>query len=157
LLKAEDQAIALKSMTRLNKAGETFGKLEYVKALTDVTGFGLLGHLSEMCEGSNLTAVINFNDIPVIDSLQVYLDQNCIPGGAVRNWKSYGHKVNELSQDTRNILSDPQTSGGLLVAVAEEHSPDFEQVVNKLGLPEKCCKSFGQLRGGGERLITVKN
>ena len=148
LLQPEDQALALKSMTMLNKGGETFGKLDYVKALTDVTGFGLLGHLSEMCEGSGLTAVIEFDKVPVIDSLQQYLDLNCVPGGAVRNWKSYGHKVSTLSENKRHILSDPQTSGGLLVAVSEEKADEFEQLLMDLGFPGKCCKSFGYLLPG---------
>lgn len=155
LLKPEDQAIALKSMTMLNKAGELFGKLDYIKAMTDVTGFGLLGHLAEMCEGSKLQAVIEFEKIPVIGSLQGYLDQNCVPGGAVRNWKSYGHKVNQLPDNKRNILADPQTSGGLLIAVEESRCDDFEQLLQKLGLPESCCKSFGQLRQSGDTLIEV--
>jgi hypothetical protein len=77
--KAEDAAIALQSMTTLNKLGEVFGKLAYVKAMTDVTGFGLLGHLSEMCEGSNLSAEIEFNKVPVIPSLPYYLEQKCYP------------------------------------------------------------------------------
>ncbi|RZM19190.1 MAG: selenide, water dikinase SelD, partial [Pedobacter sp.] len=92
VLRPEDAAIALKSMTTLNKLGEVFGKLDSVKAMTDVTGFGLLGHLSEMCEGSGLSAVIEFEKVPVISSLPYYLEQNCYPGGSQRNWKSYGHK-----------------------------------------------------------------
>jgi selenide,water dikinase len=156
LLRPDDQAIALKSMTMLNKAGEQFGKLAYVKALTDVTGFGLLGHLGEMCEGSGLAATIEFAKIPVIHSLQGYLAQNCIPGGAVRNWKSYGHKINALSDNTKNILSDPQTSGGLLVAVSEDGVTAFEKLLNELDLPRECCQSFGMLRStGSDNLITV--
>ncbi|RYY11013.1 MAG: selenide, water dikinase SelD, partial [Chitinophagaceae bacterium] len=157
LLQTHHQAIALKSMTTLNKAGEAFGKLDFVKALTDVTGFGLLGHLSEMCEGSSLSAEIEFDRIPVIESLQEYLDQNCVPGGAVRNWKSYGHKVSVIDDNTRNILSDPQTSGGLLVAVSEDHADEFEQTLQQLGLPEKCCQSFGRLLPvSSSPLITVR-
>ena len=157
LLAAEDEAIALKSMTTLNKIGQSIGKLSYVKAMTDVTGFGLLGHLSEMCEGSGLTAVIDFSRIPVIDSLQGYLAQKCIPGGAVRNWKSYGHKVSELSETVRNILSDPQTSGGLLVAVPEEEAPAFEKFLLAQGLPPQYCLSFGYLESSNAvQLITVK-
>jgi selenide,water dikinase len=93
VLLPEDAAIALQSMTTLNKPGEMFGKIEGVKAMTDVTGFGLLGHLSEMCEGSGLSAVIEFNKIPVIASLPSYLAQKCFPGGTQRNWNSYGHKI----------------------------------------------------------------
>src|SRR5258707_6734017 len=110
LLKPEDAAIALKSMVTLNKLGEAFGRLESVKAMTDVTGFGLLGHLSEMCEGSGLSAEIEFDKVPVIASLPGYLAQKCFPGGTQRNWNSYGDKIGPLTDDQRYILADPQTS-----------------------------------------------
>ena len=117
LLKSEDAAIALQSMVTLNKPGEAFGKIAAVKAMTDVTGFGLLGHLTEMCEGSGLSATIVFEKVPVIQGIQNYLQQGCIPGGTGRNWHSYGQKISALTDEQRYILADPQTSGGLLVAV----------------------------------------
>jgi selenide,water dikinase len=158
VLLAEDALISLTSMTTLNKAGALFGKLPYVKAMTDVTGFGLLGHLSEICEGSRLSAMIQFEKVPVIESVPTYLAQKCVPGGAVRNWKSYGHKVNELSENTKNILSDPQTSGGLLVAVAEQAATDFEKVLAEQGFAPQHCQPFGYLykSASGEKLITVQ-
>jgi selenide,water dikinase len=145
VLRPEDAAIALKSMTTLNKLGEVFGKLDSVKAMTDVTGFGLLGHLAEMCEGSGLSAVIEFEKVPVISSLPYYLEQNCYPGGSQRNWKSYGHKVNDLSDHQRFVLSDPQTSGGLLVAVEPEGVEDFERLLKEQGLNESHLTSLGWL------------
>ena len=145
VLRPEDAAIALKSMTTLNKLGEVFGKLDSVKAMTDVTGFGLLGHLSEMCEGSGLSAVIEFEKVPVISSLPYYLEQNCYPGGSQRNWKSYGHKVNALSDHQRFVLSDPQTSGGLLVAVEPEGAEDFERLLREQGLNDSHVTSLGWL------------
>ncbi len=132
VLLPEDAAIALKSMTTLNKLGEMFGKMPYVKAMTDVTGFGLLGHLVEMCDGSGLSATIEFDKVPVIPSLEYYLDQNCFPGGTQRNWASYGHKIGTLTEAQKYILADPQTSGGLLVAVAEEGVADFEGEMRKM-------------------------
>jgi len=146
LLQPEDAAIALNSMVSLNKAGEIFGHLPQVKAMTDVTGFGLLGHLSEMCEGSGLSAIIEFDKVPVIPTLPYYLEQKCIPGGTHRNWSSYGHKVNELSGEKRSILADPQTSGGLLVAVAEEGVVEFEAQWKALGLPANLCHPLGVLK-----------
>ena len=140
-------------MTTLNKAGERFAAIEGVKALTDVTGFGLLGHLSEMCEGSGLSAVIEFDKVPVIPSLPYYLEQKCFPGGTQRNWNSYGHKIGLLTDEQRYILADPQTSGGLLVAVDEDSSETFEQLLNELGLN---AASFGRLKEqDGGPLITV--
>lgn len=146
LLRAADAAIALESMVTLNKLGEMFGQLPYVKAMTDVTGFGLLGHLMEMCAGSGLSATIEFDKVPVIASLPYYLGQRCFPGGTQRNWNSYGHQVSELPDERRYILADPQTSGGLLVAVEEAYSTKFEQLLNEQGLPEPLCRSFGTLQ-----------
>jgi selenide,water dikinase len=154
LLLPEDAALALKSMTTLNKAGEAFGKLNGVKAMTDVTGFGLLGHLAEMCEGSGLSAVIEFDKVPVIPSVAYYLDQNCYPGGTQRNWKSYGHKVSPLSDRRQFVLADPQTSGGLLVAVAPEGQEAFEALLRQYDLA--AAKPFGWLEAAsGESLIRV--
>jgi selenide,water dikinase len=148
VLKPEDAAIALKSMVTLNKHGEVFGKMEGVKAMTDVTGFGLLGHLSEMCEGSGLSAVIEFSKVPVIPRLSGYLDQQCLPGGTQRNWASYGAKVAALTDEQRYILADPQTSGGLLVAVAEEATEAFEAFLKEQGLPAQSIGRLSESSGG---------
>ena len=147
ILKPEHQHIAPESMAKLNEAGEVFGKLEYVKAMTDVTGFGLLGHLSELCEGSNLQARINFDKVPKLDVLDEYLAQKCIPGGTNRNWASYGHKINEGPDlDFRTtILADPQTSGGLLVAIDPAFTEEFEKLLVSLNIPEKNRQFFGEL------------
>jgi len=153
LLKAGDAIIALKSMVTLNKPGELFGKIAGVKAMTDVTGFGLLGHLAEMCEGSGLSAVVEFDKVPVIASLGHYLSQHCFPGGTQRNWNSYGQKVSTLTDEQKFILADPQTSGGLLVAVAEEATADFEKLLEQQGLPSH---AFGWLKvNDGGDLIQV--
>jgi selenide,water dikinase len=137
VLSPEDAAVALKSMTTLNKLGEEFGKMEYVKAMTDVTGFGLLGHLSEMCEGSGLSAVIEFDQVPVFASLKGYMEQKCFPGGTQRNWNSYGNKIGQLTEEQKYILADPQTSGGLLVAVENGKMEEFESRLLGLGIKIK--------------------
>lgn len=149
LLLPEDAAVALQSMVTLNKLGEVFGRLDYVKAMTDVTGFGLLGHLAEMCEGSGLSAFIESDKVPVIPSLAYYLGQHCFPGGTQRNWDSYGHKVSTLSEAQKYVLADPQTSGGLLVAVEQEATAAFEQLLKEQGLPAGLCQSFGVLANRG--------
>ena len=148
--------IAPESMAMLNKVGETFGELEYVKAMTDVTGFGLLGHLSEMCEGSNLQAVIEFDKVPKIDILNEYLTQGSVPGGTNRNWASYGHKVMEITEHQKHILADPQTSGGLLIAVSPDKTEEFEALLQHNGVPEKNIIAFGWLEARqNEHLIRV--
>lgn len=133
LLQPDDAAIALKSMTTLNKPGAVLGGLNTVKAMTDVTGFGLLGHLAEMCSGSELSAVVEFDKVPVIPAVFPYLEQGCIPGGTGRNWSSYGSRIGPLTTRQQQILADPQTSGGLLVAVEPEGMQDFEQLMKEQG------------------------
>ena len=145
ILQPRHAFIAPESMAMLNKIGESLGKLDYVKAMTDVTGFGLLGHLSEMCEGSDLQAVVEFDKVPRISVLDEYLEQGSIPGGTNRNWASYGHKVVEISEHQKHILADPQTSGGLLVAVSPDKSEEFEIMLRSNGIPEKNIVAFGWL------------
>lgn len=119
-LKPEHEGLAAASMTRLNSVGALLSKLEGVHAMTDVTGFGLLGHLSELATGSGLRAIVSLEDVPRLADLDAYLDAGCIPGGTGRNWESYGHKVGQISDRARALLCDPQTSGGLLISVAPE-------------------------------------
>jgi len=91
-----------------------------VKAMTDVTGFGLLGHLSEMCQGAGVQAQINYQAIPKLPGVEEYIAQGAVPGGTQRNFASYGHLMGEMPQAWRDLLCDPQTSGGLLLAVSPE-------------------------------------
>ncbi|MBV6440193.1 MAG: selenide, water dikinase SelD [Haliscomenobacteraceae bacterium CHB4] len=135
VLKPEHAHIAPDSMKKLNKAGERFGLFSFVKAMTDVTGFGLLGHLSEMCDASDASAIIHFDEVPTIDRgiLDFYLEQKCVPGGTNRNWDSYGHKIAGADDYKRKILADPQTSGGLLVAVEPGFEAEFQKVAAEEG------------------------
>lgn len=143
---------AVNSMLTLNKFGAELGKLDYVNALTDVTGFGLLGHLTEMCEGSGLSAEIEFSKVPRFDFLDNYLQQKSFPGGTTRNLDSYGHKVSDLSDLQRLILADPQTSGGLLISVSAENKNDFENFAREKGME---LTSFGKLTAKREKVVYV--
>jgi len=134
LLRPEHFGIASKIMCKLNNAGEEFAKLNNVTAMTDVTGFGLLGHLLEICDASNLAAEIEFQSIPKLSELEEYIQLNCSPGGANRNFASYGHKISSISELQQKILCDPQTSGGLLVTVSPGGESEFLSVCEKLGL-----------------------
>ncbi len=148
----EHLKVAIDSMLKLNKLGATFGPLSYVTALTDVTGFGLLGHLSEMCEGSGLSAEIEFEKIPRFDFLDEYIRDNSIPGGTNRNWDSYGQKVSGISNFQKAILADPQTSGGLLAAVDESKASEFEEILAASG---NAARPFGRLVSRRSPLIRV--
>jgi selenide,water dikinase len=128
ILREEDVNLARDNMVKLNNIGTKLAPLKGVHAMTDVTGFGLMGHLVEVCEGSKLQAQIEFSNVPLLTDLQYYLDQDCFPGGSGRNFDSYGHKLGPLSEDQVNILCDPQTSGGLLVAVAEDQIQAAEAI-----------------------------
>jgi len=131
LLKPEHKNIAGNQMMQLNDIGIHIAQLKGVKAMTDVTGFGLLGHLSEVCEGSDLTAVINYDAVPKIDVIDQYIEQKCIPGGTVRNWDSYGDKIENSTDYQRNVLCDPQTSGGLLIAVEPDEENKLLDLMHK--------------------------
>lgn len=155
ILKNEHEGIAANQMMQLNKVGEALGKLKSVHAITDVTGFGLLGHLAEMAEGSGVSAVIHFNDVPIITpALFDYIEQGAVPGGTHRNWDSYGHKIGNITEVQKTILADPQTSGGLLIAVKKEA---VDAVVNILNDYNLCAftKPIGYLTALSEHTITV--
>jgi selenide, water dikinase len=157
ILKEAHKGIAAKQMMQLNKIGETLGKLKGVTAITDVTGFGLLGHLVEMAEGSGLSAVINFEKVPVItEDIKDYIDQKSVPGGTNRNWDSYGEKISIVSDYQKALLADPQTSGGLLIAVDKEAVADVQEILRQQGL-EKFISPIGSLIAKHERVILVKD
>jgi selenide,water dikinase len=157
LLLPEHAHLAPDSMKHLNKMGAVFGTLPYVKAMTDVTGFGLLGHLIEMCEASGKSAEIWFDQVPVMEPAVIayYLDQKSVPGGTGRNWDSYGHKVGAgLTDRQRHILADPQTSGGLLVAVEAGYAGDFEKVCAEGGLS---LQPLGRIVEQGNAVVVMRD
>jgi len=152
-LKEEHAHIAIESMTALNEIGQEFAQIKGITAMTDVTGFGLLGHLAEMCEGSNLSAVIEYDKIPRFAGVDGYIAQNCIPGGTHRNWDSYGHLIRLKDEAYKAVLCDPQTSGGLLIAVEEESVSDVEKLLKRNQI--NVCP-LGYLKSREEVLIDVK-
>ena len=152
ILKPEHAHIAPAQMAKLNSFGAVLGKLPYVKALTDVTGFGLLGHLTELAEGSGLSAVLTFDAVPKLTILEDYLAQKSFPGGTVRNWDSYGHKISALTEIQKYILADPQTSGGLLIAVEPGSTTEFERVAHENGFD---LQAFGELVEQREKVVYV--
>lgn len=155
LLRQEDIGVAAQQMMRLNKIGEQLGSIEGVSAMTDVTGFGLLGHLVEMCEGSGVSAVVDFKNIPLISpNLGWYMEQKAVPGGTHRNWDSYGVKIAPLTDLQKMILADPQTSGGLLVSVKNSAVGTVIQMLQKNGL-EKFIRPIGSITAQHEFSVSV--
>lgn len=159
LLKEGEKSLASNQMMVLNKIGSVVSKINAVHAMTDVTGFGLLGHLIEMAEGSGLSANIFFSEVPLIsETLLDYLQLGSVPGGTNRNWESYGHKVSFIQEDNavlyKNILADPQTSGGLLMAVSKDGLDEVLSVLNENGLGN-FCSPIGEITEAGDFVVTV--
>jgi len=155
ILNAGHKGLAAKQMMQLNKVGEALGKINGVTAMTDVTGFGLLGHLVEMAEGSNVSAVIDFKNIPLITpGITSYIEQKSIPGGTNRNWDSYGEKIGAITDYQKAILADPQTSGGLLIAVDENAVAEVKTVLQQYGL-EKFMEPMGYVTAKNKNLVTI--
>lgn len=146
----------IESTTRLNTPGVALAAMPGVHGLTDVTGFGLLGHLLEICHGSRLTAEIEFDRLPLLPVAKDLAKQGYAPGAAGRNWASYGHEVKlpkTMPEWQQNLLCDPQTSGGLLVACAQEEVDSVLEIFNQQGFGY--ASVIGELRAG-ESCVTVK-
>lgn len=155
LLHPEHARLAPETMCRLNAAGADFGRIPGISAMTDVTGFGLLGHLAEICEGSRVHAMVEFERVPRLAHVDTYLDLGCSPGGAQRNFDSYGHKISPLQERQRQILCDPQTSGGLLVAVLPEAEASFLSVARQHSLDLAPIGELKPASSTGSSLITI--
>lgn len=159
VIKAEHIAVMIGQMTELNKAGEALGKIAGVTAMTDITGFGLLGHVIEMAEGSGLSAEIQYSKLPVAGGVREYLAQRIIPDATYRNWNSYstrtsfGKGVNVM--EAFNLLPDPQTNGGLLVAVKEDSIDAVKKVFTDYGLSDHL-EPIGRMIPKEEKTVLVK-
>jgi selenide,water dikinase len=114
---------------QLNSIGEVLGNHEEVHALTDVTGFGLLGHALEMAEGAGLTLQLEFSKLPMIDGVADYIQQFIFPDNTYRNWNAFNPKVTGVNGMELVPLCDPQTSGGLLISVGAEDKAWFEETM----------------------------
>ncbi len=134
-VREDDRLASLELMTTLNSAGKYLSEIAGVKAMTDVTGFGLAGHAIEMAEGSNVRAVIYENSIPRLAGCGYYIENECIPGGTYRNFNSYGNKMTQVSEKCKALLCDPQTSGGLLIAADPDAMDEIRKISEKERFP----------------------
>ena len=117
LLGASDEKSMIESMCQLNKIGEALGKIVEVTAMTDITGFGLLGHLTEMTDKKRLSATIYNSKIPLLSGVKELAEQWIYPDNTMRNWKMYGEEVEGIEGISLLTLCDPQTNGGLLFSI----------------------------------------
>jgi len=146
----------LASTTQLNTPGEALADMADVHAVTDITGFGLAGHLLEMLRGSKLAGEVRFDSLPVMAEALEWVKQGVATGASDRNWKGYGAEVQlpaGAPQWMRKLISDPQTSGGLLVACAPQAEKAVLAEFSKRGFAE--ARTIGRLAAGAPRLTVV--
>jgi selenide,water dikinase len=152
-LDADGYAGMLHSTTQLNTPGSWLAQMESVHAMTDVTGFGLLGHLLGICRGSQLTAQVEFDRLPLLPGARHLAQQGFVTGASKRNWQSYGNEAElapNLVEWQHNLLTDPQTSGGLLIAC---DSGATQGIVRRLhGEGFAYAAMIGRLRAGAARV-----
>lgn len=138
-LSQENYQTMLQFTTQLNSIGQTLAELETVHSMTDITGFGLLGHLLEMAQGSQLQAQIHFGQIPKINHIEDLIQAGLAPGAVERNWKSYQHFIeldNHILDWQRQLLCDPQTSGGLLISCASSSKQAILETIQEAGFSQ---------------------
>ncbi len=155
-LDANGYAAMIASTTKLNTPGRKLAPLDAVHALTDVTGFGLLGHLLEICRGSGLTARLEMSRIPLLADVARLAGAGYITGASARNWMGYGAEVDlapGISEMQRALLTDPQTSGGLLVACAPEATDTVLELFRNEGFDSAAV--VGRLESGAARVAVV--
>ncbi|HEX2683702.1 MAG TPA: selenide, water dikinase SelD [Ferruginibacter sp.] len=159
VIKPEHVPVMINQMTQLNKIGEALGKIGGVTAMTDITGFGLLGHLIEMADGSNCSAEINYSALPVADGVKEYLTQRIIPDATYRNWNSYskqtGFEKGVNVMEAFNLLPDPQTNGGLLMAVDESAVAAVKKLLQENGLGN-FAEPIGKMQPKTDKTVFVK-
>jgi len=142
--------------TQLNRVGSELAAMPHVHALTDVTGFGLLGHLLEICRGSSLGATVHFDQVPTLSEALPLVQQGIVAGAIARNLASYGHELDfapELADWQRQLLADPQTSGGLLAAVAPEAVDEVLARFRDAGFAQAAV--IGKVGRGAARVLVI--
>lgn len=146
--------VAIAYMSSLNKIGEAFGRMDGVHAMTDVTGFGLAGHLLEVCEGSGLSAELSIETVPVYPFLNSYIARHIYPDMTMKNYSYYASRISTLSLPQLMLLCDPQTSGGILISVAEEAKAEVEACMHDFGLGA-FARPIGRMTALSEKVIQV--
>ncbi len=151
----QDFNTALSYMCTVNKVGEVLATLSGVSALTDVTGFGLVGHLLEMCDSKRLSAQIDFNNIPLLPNLSFYLDKMIYPDMTMKNYAAYAVDCTTLNANQLFTLCDPQTSGGLMVAVSPDSVNEYLEVVRNFGLQGIADVCIGKFTPPADKVVVV--
>jgi selenide,water dikinase len=164
LLKEEHLPLLIRQLTTLNRIGEELGKIEGVNAMTDVTGFGILGHLIEMAEGSGTSATLNYSKLPLLEGVKEYITQRIFPDATTRNWSSYSDKVKFVQgsspeekvnvMEAFTLLPDPQTNGGLLFSVSPDAVENVKELLKARGLNDHT-EAIGKMGAKDEKCVYV--
>jgi selenide,water dikinase len=133
-LSKEHETILVKQLKQLNKLGALLGKQHFINALTDVTGFGLAGHALEMAKAADLTLVLSYDNLPIINGFLDYTSQLIVPDNLYRNFNAYKDEMALNHKDAFFAMCDPQTNGGLLIAVNPEYKNDIETLLSNHNL-----------------------
>ncbi len=146
----------IEATTTLNRIGAELGQDKDVHAVTDVTGFGVLGHTLELARGSKLAVTLQVDQVPLLRDAAMLAEQGFVTGASIRNWASYGHDValpSGLPEWKRHLLADPQTSGGLLVSCAATSAPRILETIQAAGLPS--ARIIGRVEPGMPTITVV--
>jgi selenide, water dikinase len=158
LISAEHEEIMLQQMCTLNSVGMELANLQGVHAITDVTGFGIIGHLIELCEASNCSAAIDYTSIPKLEEALHYQQKGEVPDATYRNWNAYNAKISIAPtvnmMEAFTLLPDPQTNGGLLISVAEENAAAVIQLLEKHSI--SYTTSIGKIIERTEKIVMVQ-
>ena len=160
VLKEEHRISLIDQLTQINRLGEVLGKIKGVSAMTDVTGFGLAGHLIEMAEGAGLSAEVYYSQIPVMEGVKEYLAQRIVPDATYRNWNGYSNKIffdaGVDVMEAFSLLPDPQTNGGLLVAVSEDTKDEMVELLSKHNFLSSFLMPIGRMVKREEKVVLVR-
>lgn len=157
-LKEEHRTALIAQLSTLNSIGGILGEVKGVNAMTDVTGFGLLGHVMEMAAGSGLTAEISYAGLPVAEGVRDYIAQKIFPDATTRNWNSYSAQVKFEKgvnvMEAFTLLPDPQTNGGLLISVSPSALPEVQAILKANGL-EAFASPIGQMKAAADKSVII--
>jgi selenide,water dikinase len=156
IIKAKDEKVMIEMMTTLNKLGAAISHIDGVNAMTDVTGFGLIGHLTEITKGAIVSASLNLKDIPMIKDIEFYTTQFCYPDITTKNLNAYKNKTEGLNGLEFLLLCDPQTSGGLLISVNEKALPEFIETSKAFDYFNCLSKPIGRIISPTEKMIYIQ-
>ncbi len=156
IIKAKDEKVMIDMMTTLNKLGAAISHIKGINAMTDVTGFGLIGHLTEITKGAIVSASLNLKDIPMIKDIEFYTTQFCYPDITTKNLNAYKNTTEGLNGLEFLLLCDPQTSGGLLISVNEKALPEFIETSKAFDYFNCLSKPIGRIISPTEKMIYIQ-